>query len=523
VRSKQIVLELLVNRIDVVLYVGGKRCGAKRIPMSGEPDAEWSREIHSAAPEIRTVVQQWGASGARALVLYQSPTQAVDLASLAVKPADAIEAARLESLDAFPHPGAVTICEADQLGSDSTGDPVRQHVLVAVDRDDTCAAIVQCVEDAGLRFESATPRDAALLGFLVSGMLRSGDGLDGQLYLGEHSCFFVVVENGSLVFSRRIRIGLDDVATSLTRPIQSAGREPVQLDIATARRLIHTHGLPGRDDVVDEDLGLHGAQVIPLMQPVLQRLIIELRQSLRFGLSEAQRSRLTISMRGPGASTPRFDEVIAEELGAKVETDVAYKRYAWSEPGCDGSELCDAISDRSRLHHLNLQPALVAAQRTGSRLRRWLWTGAAAAMVVIAIDGFRSNLHLKDTKKQAEALSTQASGREALRATGARLTTVLNAMSELETTINREIGARQSYRAMLHEFSRLTPRSVRLTSIWFDRNDDATIGAVSGYAFNDDQGGGRAQLEPFIERLGESPLFSRVDLGNVAAPGQETP
>ena len=54
--------------------------------------------------------------------------------------------------------------------------------------------------------------------------------------------------------------------------------------------------------LIGEGYGLAGTQVVPLLQPVLQRFIVELRQSLRFGLNDNDRANLSLFITGPGSA-----------------------------------------------------------------------------------------------------------------------------------------------------------------------------------------------------------------------------
>jgi Tfp pilus assembly protein PilN len=352
---------------------------------------------------------------------------------------------------------------------------------------------------------------------LVSTALRDRRGSRGVLYVGERTSVFVITGGGRLLFDRRIDLGLESLAQALTRPIRAAGRdEPIELDIDAARSILHEHGIPGFDTVIEEAHGLTGAQVIPLIQPALQRFIVELRQSLRFGLAEDERDQLTIRLTGPGASLPGLGKLIRGELEIETEDEPGRTAYDFSRRSIDGSELVDALGDRSLPNRLNLQPFTLAHRRRVGKLRRWLWTGAAAALAVIAFDGFHYHTHLTDARRQADAIASRVADLEATKATSEKLVGMLQAMGDLEARIAEELGAPVDQRACLQELSRITPESIRFTSITFQRRDDATLATVTGYAFVASGDSGHTDLERFIESLGASPMFTDIVLGSVS-------
>ncbi|MDY7107209.1 MAG: hypothetical protein SYC29_01095 [Planctomycetota bacterium] len=517
-KTRQVVVELLPGRLDVVVYDGNRRVDARQLPINPESDAgEWARLVRRSAPTVRTLIEEMNLTGSGANVLYRSPTQAVDLADFAVRsPGQAVEAATLACVDALPYSALSAVCEGAVIGRDAAGEPRRTHVLVAAEREDIAEAIVDLVEEAGLKLVSITPFDALVMAGFVSRALRDKAGRRGRLYIGEHASFFVITHAGSLLFSRRVDLGLQSLVASLTKPIWVAGRdEPIELDEATAREMLHRHGIPERGTVVDEKTGLTGGQVIPLLQPVLQRFTVELRQSLRFGLNEEDRAELAIGVSGPGLSVPGLIEMIGEELNVVASRETAPREGGEAAAPSAADELDDALADRRFLDQLNLLPREVARRRDAGRLRRWLWTGAAAALAVIAVDGWRYHARVNDARGEADALASQICDQEALQSTADRLRTTLGAMNELEGTIAGEIGAGVDYRALLQELSRITPRTIRFTSVSFHRLSPHTMGTLTGYAFRGEGEGKKTELQPFVQRLRESPLFEDIVLGNV--------
>ncbi len=85
-QAKTVAIELLPDRIDVAVRRGNQVVGGTRIPIAldSEPD-EWARVVRGSAGLLRDVVQELGVSGAPAVVVYRSPTQAVELVSVPLR------------------------------------------------------------------------------------------------------------------------------------------------------------------------------------------------------------------------------------------------------------------------------------------------------------------------------------------------------------------------------------------------------------------------------------------------------
>jgi len=450
------------------------------------------------------------------VVLYRSPTQSIDLVSYGVRnPAQAVEAAKLACTDSLSYSTLSAVCEGAMAGRDQSGQDRQSHVVVAAEREDIAEALTALVNDSGLVLQSLTPMDAAVAGNLLRTTLTRKAEHQGILQIGEHASFFLVVHQGRLLFSRRIDLGLHALASSLTRPIRRRTGEPVELTSDEARTMLHEHGFPDRDSIVHEEHGLTGGQIIPLLQPVLQRFVVELRQSIRFGVDEQSRGHLQIKVVGPGASLQGLPGLLGKELDVQIDVDERSVEYDWRRPGGRASELAVALKDRAFVRLLNLLPREVSHRRRAARLKRWLWTGAATALAVVAFDGFRSHARLSDVQREAEAYATQLRDHEALKETSDRLELTLSAIDELRTSVDHHVGVGIDLRACLHELTQVTPASVKLTSLDFQQFSDTATGTISGFAFAPDSTTERTELERFMAALEASPLFEKVGLGSV--------
>jgi Tfp pilus assembly protein PilN len=372
------------------------------------------------------------------------------------------------------------------------------------------------VTNAGLKFVSATPVDAAVMARLAVGAMKRRGQHSGLLYIGERRSFFLIVNDGSLVFARPIGLGIEALVTSLTRPLRAIdGKPAIELNIESARAILHKFGFPRREEIVHAELGVTGGQLIPLLQPVLQRYIVELRQSLRFGLPEEERQSVIVQFTGPGSSIPGFAELVSKELGLKIDIDPKYAEFDGVQVGAVGSELVDAVADVSLLSRMNLQPRAMARRAESKRFRRWLWTGAAAALAWVATDAIQMSARVSDLRRETESITSRADELQSLQVAGKKLMESIDAMKELETIIASQMGSSVNFRAALFEIANLSPASVRLTDIKFNTTDGRTAGSIAGYAYPDDASGRRTELETFISHLRGSPLFDDVSLHNV--------
>ncbi len=519
-RTKKIFIELVADRATVAVVDRNRVALSQILPFDAHNDPnDWVKQLSRLSSELKAFVDTHKLAGSSAVVVYQSPTAAVNLAAAPIASgSDANEVASLSCLDALPYSAMAAVVTADTIGRDRGGDNRQIHVLVAAERDDVAGAIVEAVTDAGLNYQSATPIDVLICRRLAMQALRTTGEAAGYLYLGEHSSYFVVGGAGHLAFERRLSFDVHAMVTKLRSPIvrsRSGEAESIELDLEDARTIVQNFGVPDRNAVVHEPVGLTGAQIIPLLQPLLQRLIVEMRQSLRFGVSEAQRDTLAINLSGPGVRVPNLAETIGRELNVDIVPDEGWTEFDFNNPACACSEFTAALRSGQILGRFNLQPNELASRRRTQRLKKWLWTGAAAALAIIVVDYLQYGAQLNGAREQADMLSLGAGDIEALRATSVRLEGTIAALSELEQRVTTETASNVSFRAIMNELTRVTPSSVRLTSFNFNEVEGAMVGRLNGYVFDGDGDGGQLALKSFIDALRESPLLEDVRLGDV--------
>ncbi len=514
-----VAIELLYDRIDVAAIKGGRVLVSKRVPIELPTDGlEWVKAVRSNGKVLEPIVQELGLTGAKTSLLYRSPTQAVDLASFEIRStSEACTAAILTCSESLPYSASTAVIEAVVVGRDRGGAAPKTHVAVAAERTDAVRAMVEMVESAGLEFTSAAPIDVAIMVRILRQALKHRGPQQGWLHFGEHSSLFVVGGGGAIRCGRCIAIGLRTIARSLTGPIRlPGGHKTVELDFDAALKILHRHGIPDADEVVHHDPELTRRHIMPLIQPVLERYIVELRQLIRFGVpDEDERKAIAITVTGPGSAIPGLAGLVGRELRLDVKADEKYSSFDYLLPAATGSELGEAIEDPQILASLSFMPSELAARRHMPHLRRWLWAGAAVALVAIGTDALRISANLGDARREAAALAGATAAQEKLEATRARLIGGFKAMDKLEETIAEAMGGHVRLGAVLHELNRITPSSVGLTEMQFRRDGEVTTGRIVGRAVPIESSTNRTELDPFIDLLHLSPLFENIALGNV--------
>jgi Tfp pilus assembly protein PilN len=507
VPKRRVIVEISPTRLEIAV-VKGRQMAQRSASRQGVNLAEhWAASLEAIGPALAKLVDAVDARGAEATVLYTSATSAIGVYSCpkAAGAARASSAASLALAEAAAFPLGSNCSDLCTLVSDQRSEGESQaHTLAVADTDATLVSLEKCVAGAGLTVESLVPSDAALFAEAVSHAMDMGKeaGTHLVLSIGEHSSILAVAGNGRLRFARQIALGSESLVEALTREIRPAGGEPVTLTVAQAREALAASGIVTREQPFMESPALSGDAVLPLLQPVLQRWVVEIRQSLRFGLQEQERTGAHLHALGAGASVPRLFRVIADQLSLPFKDDA---------PGMSGAGVIDAwIGAAPRL---SLVPTRVTAQRAGRRLRRAMLIGAASAAAAVGIDAALTRIdlsHRADELRQTKARLATAAGASTLRDRAIAEQTALTLAKQRAAA---RTGEAPPWDVVLAVLSKQTPPTMKLTDVQLSFDKGQPTVRVIGRAPLGDRADSKGVLKGYMDALSSVPLVKGCKLG----------
>lgn len=507
--KRQVIVELSPTRVELAVLRGAavQTRASERLP-GPQPDT-WDKVLAAVGPVLKKLVAQEDAAGARATVIYSSPTAATGVFSCPRQAgtARAINAATLALAEAAGFPLESNASDLRIMATDrsSKGDAGSQtHTLAVADSDDTIKALESCVGSAGLEAESFLPVDAALLALAVTRALELSSAQTSPvvLYIGEHTSVLAAGSGGRLKFARQISLGTESLVEAISREMRTS-EGTVTLKGDEARQVLATIGIPGRDQVVLERPRVTGDAVLPMVQPLLQRWVVEIRQSLRFGLDEAERSRAAFHTLGPGAAVPRLPKIIADQLGVKVAEQ--------ADPSATAGAI-DALV--SAAPGVSLVPRRTHLARAGSRLRRAMIIGASAAAVMIFADATLTRAELSRREGEVRQNKARLDELRAVTALRDRVTAEQQALGLAKKRAAAKIGDAAPWDAAMVMLSRKTPRVIRLVDVNFTIEGGRPVARLSGIAPMLDRGAeGTSPLKTYMDSLSQTPIVRLCRLG----------
>lgn len=495
---------LLPSRIEVEAASGSAAVDLD----PGAWDAAWADGLRPLDEPLRRALEQAGVSaGAAVRCVYHGPDVFVDLVSVPSAGARALEAARLAAREAAGGGArAESAIPLERLES-----PPRTKVLAFSDSLESLERVASWLARAGLRERGLVPGKAA--GLLAAARAASRDAsLPAEalvLVMGEQSSALAGRVKGELSFARCVDVGLGGFADALGRAVRaSAGSPPDAQARGRLRQCIRTRGLPRAEDLIDERSLLTGDRALPYIQPVLQRLMLELKHTLRFNAEPEASGPVAIAV--GGLAPAGLERLIASNLDARVGSDCRIE--AWSN-----ADAAEAVADAGAVLR---SPSGRATRARSTRSR------AVAAGAILALAGVGADYALtrKIYEQMASDLAAHLAPIEAERARWDRAraaTAPARLAAQADEAIDRAVGRRPDWTATLRLVAGANA-GLTLTRISAIDTPEKTTLQVDGIARPD--ASGHDPLAAYLEALRASPLLRDVELVSAhTAPGAGGP
>lgn len=535
--SSRVIIEVSPSLLQVTVLRGEQVTGSRRHETgNGEWPASWMPALEALRTTLNEMVQGLACGGGQTTIVYHAPTTLTAVSSCAASAgrAASLTAAKLQlssvaafTLSANPYDACTLFRDAQSAASAGGG---QLHTIAAADTEETVAALTSWAESAGLRVEGLIPAQAmavvAATESLSAPKHGGPDNLQAALWLDRHSGVLVVGSTGRLHFVRTLSTGTESLVDALVKPMRSRGAagepgtdsEPraVTLDRASAGNLLAVTGIPQPDQSLDGLPGFDGACVLPGLQPSLQRIAVEIKQSMRFGVSEEQRSGATLRLCGPGARIPGLAEAIGR---------LASIALAPADQAAPGNH---APSTTEKLHRVGSAVPLLRSRQTAERvltrnLRKAMLCGVGVAAAFLAVSAAGAFAELDRERTRLAAVKIHNAGDAALDDVQGRTFEAVQSAASLRSRISERVGQAPEWSAALAAIARSMPGSIRVLDLSLSRGGGAgaaptdtrtgSICTLRGYSRAPRVSEAAESIREFTDVLGRAAIIENVRLG----------
>jgi len=517
--KKRIIVELTPAAIDGAVI----SCG--RVVRSAHLDIEptdwrqaWEEGLSPFDGKLSELIEALDAPGARVDVAYQSPTSFAEVIVVPVTGSAVVGAATLALADHVGFDLGTNPYDACPISTTTINGAKATYTLVIADESRASETLFAWLGRAGLHPASACPASALTLCDAVEEARRERhESISARLFVDRHCALLTVASGGSVRQVRRIEIGFEDFVTAITRPIlrRDASAEPVSLTPSRAREILCDSGIPGFKTTIDETLGLTGKDVLPLIQPALQRLAIEIKQSLRFELSEDERASIKLTLTGPFGAMPGLGSAICDQIEIVEGGSRAGKfgRASVREPFMGEPARAKRLACLTSAHSL-VSEQIKSEQRVES-FRVGLRAGVALAVIALVASAFFMNAQIRGQRDASKNLGAAMGVVDQIIGINEQIQARSDTLAATRQRMDVAIGLTTHWSDVLAALPGLVPDSVVLADIEGTERSERMPPRLelTGIARNHDEQTCQSALNEFIESLNACPLVTSVDLG----------
>lgn len=479
-----------------------------RIP-EGAVDRLWKGSDEVLTPMLERVVEELRVPARSSTVLlYSGPDSVLELFSLPVRGDDAPQAAELALADIarfslHAHPSRITRLS---LGKP---DPMTAHLIAAADRNETLEALSRWIESAKLRVSALIPdRYGDLLTAATAFNHADRSGAVVSLTIGRGASALIGGVDGKLAFARVIDLGIERLAESVSRALSEVNPDQANgpLPLEAGEDTLFEHGIPVGGPGAKRALDEVGVNYLPHLQPVLQRLVVEFKQTIRFGMPDAVNTRILLG--GLAARIPGLAEVLANQL--ELDVDPA--------PGSAGDDLSHAartaipVLARGSARTPGLLPRRLEDATETRSLGRVVFAGTILAGLLLGGDALltkasidRVQTELADARPATQRMHTHLVAEEQAIALAGRV-------HAAEKELQSHLGERSSWAGLLSELSRCSTEEVRIIEVRGRHEGSATVVTLEGVA-GGEGADGDDPIGSYIRTLRDSPVIAAVKVG----------
>ena len=516
--NDKLTIVLTPDCLQIARVKGTKVCQAERIELDpGKWDESWTGGLHLLDQALRQILARFGGTGKKweADLYYTSPGSIcrVDITDQAITAATAGMINGLKQTAGRSNPAQAISMHSDNDTS---------LVLGVGDTDANLQKLFAWLNRSKITVKQILPLSASVVTQSVIHALKAPEDTV-VLYLSGRSSVIGYFEDSCPKILRLIELGYDSVADVYTRHITETTAEknddsgPHKAPEAThgnqselGKDLLFTHGIPMSKGKGEQPY----AKLMPALSPVLQRLSIEIKQTLRFA-SSVERIPSNLLICGPGAAIPNIATALGQSLDLHVSADADASDYEAAKVFGTGTDEW-AVACQNTVE-LKLLPKAALEANTRKNLGHSIKAGAVLAALFL---GGQYYYATKTAEKIEGSIADQALLIENIESDRVRRQDIRlmgSSVGAAATLIEETMGRQTDWVAVLGSMPDVDREIIQISEIQGLMNASRPVLNLTGLAMGDSSGAPPSHvLSQYIKSLKEIPSVRGVVIGSTS-------
>ena len=250
--------------------------------------------------------------------------------------------------------------------------------------------------------------------------------------------------------------------------------------------------------------------VLPCMAPVLQRMGIDVKQTIRFGIgSDVTLKNLYLC--GPGAAIPGMSKALGEHVELAINLVSGAENFKPREVGGSGSHELDFISSATSIN--GLLPSIAHEERTQSKLSHALVAGGVLAALVMAGEFAHSALQTQHWKEQMRMQQTQLQRVNAFEEDCRSASEFAGMIAQVAGLVTRNIDSVPGWDISLLDISEHIDAGIQIREIRGEAIEGMPVLQLEGIAIDQGEVPAAQVLDRFVANMGAVESIRSVALG----------
>ena len=495
---------------------GNRVLQAERLDLNSEKwDDSWGGGLHQFDQPLRQLLARFGGSGKKwdADLFYTSPNSIcrVDITKQDRVASVAEMVNVLRQTVGRSHPADALCLHSNEQSS---------LVLGVADTESNLQKLFAWLNRSNVSVDQMLPVSSSVVRQAV---IRTQNAPDDSvvLYLSGRSSVIAFSDGGSMKLIRLIDLGYDSLADVYRRAMaqhdmdqdsenQNDDQESKIGCSNDAVEMLFKHGIPLGQKTQSEQL----KKIMPSLAPVLQRISIEIKQTLRFA-SSIETLPLNLRICGPGAAIPQIGVALGQSLDLHVDTEPAANAYEPDQIFGNGTDERAAACDSSM--DIEILPKAAHEIRTRKGLDIGLRIGGFVAAVFLGGQFFyviqkSGNIEsqITDQSNVIQRIESDRDRRHAIRS-------MAGSIGAAATLIEETMGNQTDWVGLLSGLPDEDGDLIRINEIQGQMNGTHPVLNLTGMAVAETEGSDASQvLSRYIKSLKENMVVKRIEIGSTS-------
>lgn len=509
-------ITLSPNRLSVIYAKRGRVHQSESINLESTHWNEyWAGGLMRLDLVLRQLLSRFSAKrNISATLLYHSPTLTKQIYTFDQGGAYARDAARSKIREGIGLTDPVSVCS---LGADTNANQPCT-MLAFSDREETLRSLYAWLNRCGVRISNMIPSAIASIVTAASEAIDL-DASSVLFYFDSDISIIAHSEGGILNLIRPADIGYRKLAESYEQvfannPVPEATIAPddesthSQDAHSIATSCLFRFGIPF-DPKEYQGVELR-SRVLPCMAPVLQRIGIDIKQTIRFGISKGpELKNLVVS--GPGSVIPCISKAVGEHLELHVHPVTGAEFFEPLVNGGNGSAELNLIQSSSPMP--GLLPGIAEEDRLRKHLSRALVAGTAVAMLAMGGQYTVATLQQQQVEERMQLDAHRLRLVNSFENDRSQTQLIANMLGDIAGLVTSNSKAAPMWEVPLAEIGELAAEGVRIQEVRGEQGDALPFLLINGYALSQGEVTAGRVLDRFVEKLSQIDSVNSIKLG----------